>query len=130
MNTDTYMLGRFRRRGAVRTAGLMALLVIAPVLVLAETPPVPAADTRAASVSLADLDLSTPEGARAARDRLHETARRLCSRLVDLQDLSHQPNFVACVDEALAHALRQVGALPQAQKPALASVPGSHDVSR
>jgi UrcA family protein len=130
MNTDTYMLRSFSPRGAVWTAGLMALLAIAPVMVMADTPPVPAPDMRAVRVSLADLDLSTPEGARAARERLHETARRLCSQLADGQDLSHQPNFVACVGDALADALRQVDALRQAKKPALASMPGSHDVSR
>jgi UrcA family protein len=123
---------RVRPRGAVRTAGLIALLAMTPVLVMAETPPVPAPDSRTVRVSLADLDLSTPEGARAARDRLHNTARRLCSQfqLVHTQDLSHQPNFVACVDQALADALRQVDALPPTKRPALASVPGSHDLSR
>jgi UrcA family protein len=91
---------------------------------------VPAPETRAVKVSLADLDLSTLEGRRAARERLHETARRLCSQLVDIQDLSHQPNFVACVGDALNDALRQVAALRQAKGATLASVPGSHDVSR
>jgi UrcA family protein len=64
--------------------------------------------TRTENVSLADLDLSTPEGVRAAHDRLHETARRLCSQVADSQDISHQPNYVACVDETLANALRQL----------------------
>jgi UrcA family protein len=90
----------------------------------------PAPETRAVRVPLADLDLSTLEGRRAARERLHETARRLCSQLVDIQDLSHQPNFVACVDDALNDALRQVAALRQATGATLASAPGSHDVSR
>jgi UrcA family protein len=72
-------------------------------------------ETRSARVSLADLDLSTPDGARAARDRLHQTARRWCSQLEDSLDLSHQSNFVACMDDALAGALRQLNG------PALAS---------
>jgi len=139
MNTDTYMLRCFRLRIAVRTAGLMALftiapvtvaaglmalLVIAPVALMANTPPAPALETRAARVSLADLDLSTPEGVRAARDRLHETARRLCSQLEDMRSVAHQPTFVKCVDESLEDALRQITG------PLLASVPASHDAPR
>jgi UrcA family protein len=139
MNTDTYTLRCFRLRVAVRTAGLMALLAItpvtvvaglmalvaiAPVRVVADTPPAPALETRAVKVSLADLDLSTPEGLGAARDRLHQTARRLCSQLEDMRSIAHQPAFIKCVDESLADALRQITA------PLLVSVPGSHDAPR
>lgn len=67
--------------------------------------------TRSAKVSLADLDLSRPDGARAARERLRETARRLCAQVADDLDLAHQPNFVACVDETLTAALRQAAAI-------------------
>jgi UrcA family protein len=137
MNTDTYSLCCFRLRVAVRTAGLTALLAIAPVTmvaglialvaiapvrVMADTPPV--LETRAVKVSLADLDLSTPEGLGAARDRLHQTARRLCSQLEDMRSIAHQPTFVKCVDESLADALRQITG------PLLVSVPGSHDAPR
>jgi UrcA family protein len=64
--------------------------------------------TRTAKVSLADLDLTTPEGKSAARERLHHVARRLCSRVVDNFDLSHRSNFLACVDEALTAAENSV----------------------
>jgi UrcA family protein len=60
------------------------------------------------TVSFADLDLSTPEGARAAHDRLHEVARGVCGHAEDDLDLSHQANFVACVDEAMAQALPRI----------------------
>jgi UrcA family protein len=108
MTTDTPMLRRLSSPVAVRTAALLALLAIAPVMAMADPPSAPAQVTRAAKVSLADLDLATPEGARTARDRLHETARRLCAQVADYEDLSHQANFVACVDAALAAALRQI----------------------
>jgi UrcA family protein len=87
----------------------MALLVLCVLASAGEA--APTSDTapvaRSAKVSLAGLDLSTPDGARAARERLRGTARRLCAQVADDLDLSHQSNFVACVDETLAAALRQ-----------------------
>jgi len=62
--------------------------------------------TRSAHVSIAGLDLSTPEGARAAREQLNSTARRLCGQLADALDLSRHDNYVACVEETFATALR------------------------
>jgi len=61
-----------------------------------------------AVVSMADLDLTTEAGMRAARERLHATAKRLCRRVVDPWAISHQQDFVACVDTTLASALRQL----------------------
>ena len=67
--------------------------------------------TRAANVSLADLDLSTPEGLRRARERLRAIARHVCAELAHSRDLSYRPNFGACVDDTVANALAQVNAL-------------------
>jgi len=64
--------------------------------------------TRTSKVSLTDLDLTTPEGARVARERLHQEARRLCLQVADSEDLSHQTDFVACVYDTLAKAMRQL----------------------
>jgi UrcA family protein len=94
----------------MNTAGLPTIALLAlSVLASAAEAAAPTRDTapvtRSAKVSLAGLDLSTPDGARAARERLHATARRLCAQVADNLDLSHQSNFVACVDEALAAAL-------------------------
>jgi UrcA family protein len=108
MNTETNLPRRSSLESAVLKAALIALCAIAPITVMADTQPPPAAETRAATVSLADLELSTPDGQRAARERLHQIARRLCSQVGDTQDISHQPNFVACVDETLANALQQL----------------------
>jgi UrcA family protein len=107
MNTATRLAPVSCLKADIPTTALLALCVLASAAVAtpaAETAPV----TRSAKVSLAGLDLSTPEGARAARERLRETARRLCTQVADDLDLSHQPNFVACVDETLAAALRKV----------------------
>jgi UrcA family protein len=71
--------------------------------------------TRAANVSLADLDLSTPEGARIARERLEAIARRICGELARGQHLSYQPNYAGCVQDSLARALAQADALAAAR---------------
>ena len=65
---------------------------------------------RTAVVSVADLDLTTEAGMQVARKRLHATARSLCGRVVDPWTLSHQPDYVACVDATLASALAQLPA--------------------
>ena len=70
--------------------------------------------TLGANVSLADLDLSTLEGSRAAHERLEAMARRLCADLGRSHELSYQPNFAACVQDTLAGALAQANALAAA----------------
>lgn len=67
--------------------------------------------TRAASVSLADLDLSTPEGSSAAHERLEATARRLCSELARDHELTYQPDFATCVHDALTGAWAQANVI-------------------
>jgi UrcA family protein len=92
---------------SILKAGVLTALVgIGPMAALST----PSTITHSTSVSLSDLDLSTAEGRQTARDRLHETARQLCAQVAASQDLSHQANFVACVDDTLAKALRQLDA--------------------
>src|SRR6266481_7090863 len=79
--------------------------------------PVDVVQTSTSKVSLADLDLATPEGARVAHERLHTAARLACSRVEDSLDLGHQPQFVACVDAAMASALPQVQELARKGAP-------------
>jgi UrcA family protein len=73
--------------------------------------------TRAVNVSLADLDLSTPEGSRAAHERLETVARRLCTELARDRELAYQPeliyqpNYHACVHNALAGAWAQANVI-------------------
>jgi UrcA family protein len=71
--------------------------------------------TRAANLSLADLDLSTPEGSRAAHERLETMARRVCTELARSHELAYQPNYGACVRDTLAGALEQVNAIRAAK---------------
>jgi len=71
--------------------------------------------TLATNVSLADLDLSTLEGAHIARQRLEVMARRLCDELARRQDLSYQPNYAACLHDTLGGAMAQADALAAAK---------------
>jgi UrcA family protein len=83
---------------------------------------------RAIDVSVADLDLATPNGQRAARARLEPVARRVCSDLVHGRGLSYQPSFTACVSDSLARALAQVNALAAAKAARTARVlPAGND---
>ena len=67
--------------------------------------------THAANISLADLDLSTPEGSRVAHERLESMARRLCTELARNHELTYQPNYDACVHDTLTGAWAQANAI-------------------
>ncbi len=77
--------------------------------------PVQSADAgygaRAQTVSLTDLNLSTVAGQEAARERIHQMARRLCTQVEDELDLSHHANYVKCVEEATAQTLPHLDAM-------------------
>jgi UrcA family protein len=87
---------------------MLTLSLITAAAAVAAQPPDSANKTRSQTVSLADLDLSTPGGMSAARERVHKTAQRLCFQLADPEDLSHQANYVKCVDDAVADAMLKV----------------------
>jgi UrcA family protein len=102
-------------------AVMTALCVFGPVVASAQQQSTSADGTRSAKVSLAGLDLSTPEGMTSARERLHGTAVRLCTQVVDELDLSHHANFLQCVDSTVTAALRQTagtGTVAAAKQPA------------
>jgi UrcA family protein len=117
MKTATHLAPASCFKANIRTTVLLALCALASANAVAGSQMGAAPVTRTARVSLAGLDLSTPEGARAARERLRKTARRLCAEVADSLDLSHQPNFVKCVDETLAAALRKAQGLDAASDP-------------
>lgn len=75
------------------------------------TPTVRNSVTRAASVSVADLNLSTIEGYRLAHERLEAMARRLCAELARNNDLTYRPNWAACVNDTIAGAMAQAKVL-------------------
>ena len=93
-----------RPRRSIRAA-LVAMFALASGVALADQPPAPV--SRVAKVSLAGLDLSTPEGARAAFERLKTIAERLCFQV---GDDPYREFYEACVRETLANAVRRIGA--------------------
>jgi len=93
----------------VPAAALAALLACGADSVLADATRAAAnAESVAATVSLADLDVSTPEGVQAANARLAKAAQRLCRKLGDSRRVSDSATYADCYRETLANALRQV----------------------
>lgn len=90
--------------------GRLILLALWAILVAAVGKPAPtqAADTRTAVVSLVDLDLATDQDMQIARNRVHETARKLCEKVINPWSRSRQTDYTACVDETAANALGQI----------------------
>lgn len=88
------------------SAGLVVAVIWlqSPAYAADESSGVKKTDVKSASVPVGDLDLSTTEGIRAAKQRIHRAARRLCDQLVDSHSISHQPDYMRCVDATLAAA--------------------------
>jgi len=113
MNTQSISSDRFsRRRTASGAALLVALFGIVPVCAIADESAAATTASRATAVSLSDLDLSTAEGMRLARDRLHTMAGQVCAEGGG-REPSSQAAFDACVDGTVTNALRQIHALGQ-----------------
>jgi UrcA family protein len=94
---------------AIQTMALLALLTLGSVA-FAGPPSSSAEDTRVAHVSLADLNLATPEGSREALARLTTIAQRLCWQMGDSVRASNRATMEACVRETLAQSVRQLNA--------------------
>jgi UrcA family protein len=114
VNTQSILSGRFvGRHTACGAALLMTLFGIVPAGTIADQRAATTTASSVAEVSLSDLNLSTPEGVRLARDRLHTQAERVCAGRGGGNGPSPQPAFAACVDGTVATALRQIDALRQ-----------------
>ena len=114
-----------RARQAILGVAVSGFLGIASVATYADPSAASAASTRVADVSLADLNLSTPEGMSAARERLQTMAERICGE----HGSGSQPNFASCVDTTLAGALRQIVALKQIKQTSSHSVTRAANIS-
>jgi UrcA family protein len=76
--------------------------------------------------SLTDLDLSTQHGAHVADERVRAGARRVCAKLRTSADVSTNPHYITCIDEAMANASAQIAeivGIHADQRPAVAEVP-------
>jgi UrcA family protein len=91
--------------GKLASMALCSLMMIA---MIGKQLPAHAADRSSTTVSLADLDLRTEKGMQAARERLHQAARMVCYRVVDLGSLSHHADYLACIDDTMAAALAKI----------------------
>ena len=85
-------------------ATVVATLACAVPLMVFAAPP----ETATASVALTGLDLTTPDGARAAHSRLAAAAARLCRRLEDTRRISHAETARDCYRDTLAEADRRL----------------------
>jgi UrcA family protein len=124
MKTDTQLAFSSCLKPIAGATTLLSLCVMGSAEALAGSE-VDASVTRSAKVSITRLDLSTPEGTRAARERLRQTARKLCAQVADELDLSRHANFLACVDESVAKAMRQVAPSSIVAGATATSAPGS-----
>jgi len=59
-------------------------------------------DAVSSKLTVADLDLANPTDVAIARERIHQLARKLCDRVEDKLSLSHQPDYVRCIADAMA----------------------------
>lgn len=115
MNTQSILSGRLGARcTAPGAAILVALCATVPVGAIADQDTTTSTASRVADVSLSDLNLSAPDGMRVARDRLYTVAERLCADRADRGEPSAQRAVSVCVDSTVNNALRQIGALRQA----------------
>jgi len=106
MNSTTH---RSLSRGAVRPiAPLAAAMALAPILCAASPHRVMPPEAAVATVSLADLDLSTVEGAGIARRRLEVAALRLCRAFSDSRRVADLATLRDCSHDAVADAIRHV----------------------
>ena len=110
MNVPEQIPDRSQCDSARRKLAMTAVCALFMIAVIGKQLPAYAAD-KSEAVSLADLDLSTEKGMQAARDRIHQTARRLCQRVVNPWSLSHQTDYVRCVNDATSAAVGKLQGL-------------------
>ena len=114
MNTSPPLpLWMSARRAVLGVAG-SAVLGIASVATYADPSAASAASSRVADVSLADLNLSTPEGMSAARERLQTMAEKLCGGSLTplLTHLVHSQKLTAAEREELRNLIEELDESP------------------
>jgi UrcA family protein len=95
-------------RSVICSVGLAWLLGIA---VMADPQHTSEPEVASATVSFADLDLTTPLGISTARKRLVAAAQRLCYKFSDSLRASNNATSAACYRETLADATQHFNAL-------------------
>jgi UrcA family protein len=108
MNVQEKIPNRFKFDSDFSTVALLGLCGLLLSAAIGTPMPADAATERSATVRIADLDLSTANGMQAARDRIHETAKRLCQQVINPWSISHQTDFVQCVNDATTTTVAQL----------------------
>jgi UrcA family protein len=110
---------RFRAT-AVPSACAVAWLMM-PALAMADPAAAPSqSESRITRISLADLDLTTEQGTRTARQRVTAAAQRLCWQLGDSTRTSNRSTVSACVRDTIAEAMKAI------EQPQVAALNGGH----
>lgn len=86
----------------------LAALAIAPSA--AQAQPASSQESVSVRISYADLNLSSPEGAREMMGRIQGAARIICGESSMNNDLSERARTHACVDATVSEAVRSLGA--------------------
>ena len=86
----------------------IGLSAVAPLVARADPPAARTTRTLESRISLSDLDLSTPEGVRAAHRRLRRKAEYFCRQLWDSASATYRWSYTACVKVTLADAVQQL----------------------
>jgi UrcA family protein len=92
------------RRMAAATMVSVLCCMAGGSLVFADTPSNDPYGAVSSQLTVADLDLANPADVAIARERIHQLARKLCDRVEDPLSLSHQPDYMACIADAMAKA--------------------------
>jgi UrcA family protein len=106
MNNSKHLSERLD--GTKATPVLMALCTMGLAAAVDAHRPANADDVRTAKVWVADLDLGTSAGMKTAQARVREVARRLCTEVEQMDDLSRHTNYLACVDASVTAAMQQL----------------------
>jgi len=103
MDQNNQSNGSVRRMAAATMVSIVCCMAGGS-LVFADTPSNYSYGAVSSQLALADLDLANPADVAIARERIHQLARKLCDRVEDPLSLSHQPDYVACIADAMAKA--------------------------
>jgi UrcA family protein len=102
-----------------RLALLVFLTTIKSLVALADADHRHDSERFSAVVTLSDLDLKTPAGAREARDRIRKAALRLCRRFSDSRRISDRQTVADCMDQTAHDAASTAGLEIHDRSPAL-----------
>jgi len=107
MNTSAVLIRRLNLKAALSALCLTAIGAVAtPAMAQQSSARWVVTDTM--KVSLAGLDLSTPDGVRAAHERVRLAARLVCAKVRDSADMQTSLEYITCIDNAITIPMAQI----------------------